>query len=335
MHTVTVARHAMATRFEMVLHGGNEVSLRAAAEEALDEIERLDARLSLYNPASEISHINARAAAGPVRVEPTLFRLLQRAQRLSRETDGAFDFTVAPLTRCWGFMRGSGQLPDPADVAEAREKVGPHLVAFDERDFTIRFAREGVMLDLGSIGKGYALERAGELLQEAGITSALLHGGTSTVCAIGPPPEAEAWKVAIPHPDFAGQTILPDTGRLTEPHETEKLLAIVPLKDEALSVSAVWGKSFEANGRIYGHVIDPRKGEPVDGAVLAAVVLPSATESDALSTALLIEGAAGHERIYGLRAGMRTLVVSRGGEAGRFRVESKGIPLADAPLPGR
>ena len=335
MHTVTVARHAMATRFEIVLHGRNEVSLRAAAEEALDEIERLDARLSLYNPASEISHINARAAGGPVRVEPTLFRLLQRAQRLSRETDGAFDITVAPLMRCWGFTRGSGQLPDPADVAGARDKVGPHLVTLDERDFTIRFAREGVMLDLGSIGKGYALERAGELLKEAGVTSALLHGGTSTVCAIGAPPDADTWKVAVPHPDFAGETIAPGAGRLAEAPGTGKLLAVVPLKDAGMSVSAVWGKSFEANGRIYGHVIDPRKGEPVEGAVLAAVVLSSATETDALSTALLIDGPAGHERIAGLRAGMRTLVVSRGGEAGRLRVESKGIPLAAAPLPGR
>src|SRR6267378_1643361 len=183
MHTVAVARHAMATRFEIVLCGENEVSLRAAAEEALDEIERLDTQLSLYNPTSEISHINARASHGPVRVEPTLFRLLQHAQRLSRETDGAFDITVAPLMRCWGFMRGAGQLPAPEAVGEARQKVGMHNVILNEKDFTVRFAREGVMLDLGSIGKGYALERAAELLVETGVTSAILHGGTSTVHA--------------------------------------------------------------------------------------------------------------------------------------------------------
>src|SRR2546429_569808 len=209
MCTVAVARHAMATRFEIVLHGRNEVSLRAAAERGLDEIERRDARISVYNPASEISHINARAAGGPVRVEPTLFRLLQRAQRLSRETDGAFDITVTPLMRCWGFTRGSGQLPDPADVAGARDKVGPHLVTLDERDFTIRFAREGVMLDLGSIGKGYALERAGELLREAGVSSAFLHGGTSTVCVLGAPPDARAWRGGLPEADFGERILAP------------------------------------------------------------------------------------------------------------------------------
>jgi thiamine biosynthesis lipoprotein len=99
----------MATRFEIVLHGENEVRLRAAAEEALDEIERLEAQLNLYQPTSEISHINARAAFELVRVEPSLFRLLQHARRLSQETEGAFDITVAPLMRCWGFMRGTGR----------------------------------------------------------------------------------------------------------------------------------------------------------------------------------------------------------------------------------
>ena len=330
MHAVAVARHAMATRFEIILHGENAVSLRAAAEEALDEIERLDGQLSLYNPASDISHINARAARGPVRVEPALFHLLQRAKQLNRETGGAFDITIAPLMRCWGFMRGTGKLPKPTDLAEARAKVGMRLVELNEGDFTVRFVRQGVMLDLGSIGKGYALERAAGLLKDAGVTSGLLHGGTSTVCAIGAPPDAEAWKVAVPHPDFGGQTSLLGVGNLGDPAEAGKLLAVVPLKEVAMSVSAVWGKSFEVDGRLYGHVIDPRKGEPVDGAVLTAVVLPSATETDALSTALLVDGVSGHERVARLRAGARTLVVGRGDKSGQFRVDNRGISLAGA-----
>src|SRR5438477_13111440 len=102
MATVTLARHAMATRFEIVLVGDNAVSLRAAGEEALDEIERLEARLSLYRPTSEIAHLNARAAREPVRVTPGLFALLQHARQLHQESGGAFDITVAPLVRCWG-----------------------------------------------------------------------------------------------------------------------------------------------------------------------------------------------------------------------------------------
>ena len=327
MQTVAVARHAMATRFEILLNGDDKTSLRAAAEEALDEIERLDAQLSIYNPASELSYLNACAARGPARVEPNLFRLLQRALALSRASGGAFDVTIAPLMRCWGFMRGTGQLPDPDELREARRKVGAGLVILDERDFTIRFAREGVMLDLGAIGKGYALERAAERLREAGVTSAFLHGGTSTVCAIGAPPDAPAWKVALPQPDFGEQTRALGATRLVHAPDPGKFLAVVALKDEAMSVSAVWGKAFESGGRVYGHVIDPRRGEPVDGAALAAVVLRSATETDALSTALLIEGSAGHDRIAALRPGMRTLVVPGGGASGEPAVVSRGIEL--------
>ena len=159
LQTVALARHAMATRFEILLHGHDPVALRAAGEEALDEIERLEAQLSLYRPTSEIAHLNARAANGPVRVSPDLFRLLQHAQRLYEETAGAFDITIAPLMRCWGFMGDNGRLPDADELAEARARTGMGLVELRSADFTVRYAHAGVMLDLGAIGKGHAIER--------------------------------------------------------------------------------------------------------------------------------------------------------------------------------
>lgn len=312
--TVALARHAMATRFEIVLHGADPSRLRAAGEEALDEVDRLDARLSLFRNTSEIAHLNAQAAREPVRVTTELFRLLQLAQQLSRESGGAFDITIAPLMRCWKFMGDTGALPDTAGLAEARAKVGMHLVELNTEDFSVRFLREGVMLDLGAIGKGYALERAVMVLREAGVASALLHGGTSTICALGCPPDADAWNVAVEYPS-------------ERPEDTPKLLAVVSLKDEALSVSAVWGKSFQACGRTYGHVLDPRTGEPAANALLAAVVLPSATETDALSTALLTLGVAGHDSVARLRPGMRTLLLGRSPETNQNWVETRGLAV--------
>src|SRR5579863_5705402 len=103
MQPVALARNAMATRFEIVLHGEDPVRLRAAGEEALDEIGRIEGQLSLFRPSSEIARVNAGAAHGPVKVSPPVFRLLQHAARLSHETGGAFDVTIAPLMRCWGF----------------------------------------------------------------------------------------------------------------------------------------------------------------------------------------------------------------------------------------
>lgn len=315
MPTVAVARNAMATRFEIVMHGGDPVSLRAAGDEALDEIDRLEAQLSLYRPGSEIARVNAHAAGRPVKVSPRVFKLLRTAGKLQRETAGAFDISIAPLVRCWGFMGNTCKMPDEQALAEARAAVGMEFVEFDEDEFTVRFKRPGMMLDLGAIGKGYALERAAELLREAGITSALLHGGTSTVCAIGRPPHSNHWKVAVEYPP-----------RQT-PADRPEFLAAVELRDEAMSVSAVWGRAFEVGGKILGHVMDPRTGRPVMGAMLSAVALPSATETDALSTALLVAGAEGHDRIASLRPGMRTLVISPGAGGSGIQVTSRGIPV--------
>ncbi len=309
MNPVRLAVNAMATRFELVLPGGDSTRLRGAGEEALREIERLEAQLSLYRPASEIARVNASAAREPVRVSPSVFELLQLAQRLQRESGGAFDITVAPLVRCWGFMHGSGRMPRADEIEDARAASGMPHVLLDANNYSVRFDREGVMVDLGAIGKGCAVDCAVELLREAGVTCALLHGGTSTVYGIGSPPGADGWKIAIPR----------------RQNQTEGA-ATVTLRDAALSVSAVWGKSFEADGRKFGHVIDPRTGWPVNNAIQAAVVLPSATETDALSTALLVLGPNGHEAIQNLRPGMKTMVM--GPEEENFGFKSSGIEFS-------
>jgi thiamine biosynthesis lipoprotein len=345
MAIVRLARHAMATRFEIVLLGDDPVSLRAAGEEAFDEIERLESQLSLYRPTSEIAHLNARAAYEPVRVTPATFGLLQHAQKLTQETKGAFDITIAPLVRCWGFMGGSGRLPGTEDLAAARAKVGMHLVHLDRDSFRVKFEREGVMLDLGAIGKGYAIEQAVELLREAGVSSAFIHGGTSTLYGLGHPPGADSWKVEIVDPrkpeqanprlitsdlGAAGQAASDSTAVPSSRSEVSGPFATIGLCDASLSVSAVWGKSFTARGRTFGHIIDPRSGEPANRAVLAAVALPSATETDALSTALLTLGPQEHGDIAKLRPGMRTLVA--GGTEGGLCVKAQGLEPRDTVM---
>src|ERR1017187_2569465 len=160
---VRLSLAAMATRFELVLYGDVAIRLRAAGEEALGEIERLDAQLSFYRPDSEICWINSRAASAPVRVEPRLFRLLQRCADWHALTEGAFDLTVA----------------------SARSAVGMRYVVLDEESCSVRFRRPGVAIDLGGYGKGYAIERAVRILEEHGVTSAYLHGGASSAAAIG------------------------------------------------------------------------------------------------------------------------------------------------------
>lgn len=274
---VKLARHAMATRFEVALHGKDESALRAAGEESLAEIERVERMLSLYRESSEVANVNARAAAEPVRVSFELFQLLKEARRLSAATDGAFDLTIAPLVKCWGFMRGDGEAPSDEAIAQARRRVGWQLLELDEASRSVRFGREGMMLDFGAFGKGYALDRAAEILRESGVASALIHGGTSTVIGIGAGP----WRIAVE---------AEPRGAFSEEGTKPVVVAVAELRDEALSVSAVWGKSFASQGKSFGHILDARTGRPSESAELAAVICQSAAESDALSTALLVDG---------------------------------------------
>lgn len=318
MITLRLARHAMNTRFELVLHGASAPALRAAGEEALDEIQRLEDRLSLFRPTSEIARLNRHAADGPVKLSPPVFALLRQAQQLAAVTDGAFDPTIGPLMRAWGFHGARGRLPDPAALAAAQACVGMSHVHLDETDFTARFTRAGVTLDLGAIGKGYAIDCAVERLREAGVTSAFLHGGTSSCHGLGGTPEGRPWTTGVFEPATAGAT----------GGETETLLAEVPLRDESLGVSAVWGKAFHAGGQRFGHVLDPRAGEPVQRAALAAVALPSATESDALSTALLVLGESGLETLAQLRPGLRALVLVPSENTETHRCVARGMELA-------
>lgn len=310
-----LARDAMATRFELVLHGLEAGRLRAAGEEALDEVERLERWLSLFRPESDIAQVNARAHREAVRVSYEVFQLLEHARRLWKETDGAFDPTIGPLMRCWGLLDGVGQVPDEERLAAARARTGMQRVRLDAEQQSVRFERAGMMLDLGAIGKGYAVEKAVELLREAGVAHALIHGGTSTIQALGCQPDGTPWKVALEIP-AQERTRLPELAE-------GRPLGVVELRDESLSVSGVWGgKSFAQGGRSYGHLIDPRTGHPAEAAVFSAVVLSSATESDALSTALLVAGLAGHARIAALRPGMWTLVARE--EAGRLQIAEHG-----------
>jgi thiamine biosynthesis lipoprotein len=281
-----LGRVAMGSQFEVIVRGERSDwhDLVAAAAEALDEAERLEQQLSHYVPTSDICDLNARAGGEPVRVEPHLFRLLQRAEALSRDTEGAFDITAGPLVQCWGFFRGEGRIPDPRELGNALNLVGMKNVELDEESQTVRFRREGVQLHLGAIGKGYAVERAGQVLRGLGVPGALVHGGYSSIEAVGLGPGDEPWQVG-----------------LKDPLRDRERLAAVGLENCALSTSGSTGDFFLVDGRRLCHILDPRTGWPVEGMLSASVIAPSGTESDALATAVFILGPEGARRCLATR----------------------------------
>ena len=307
---VRLACWAMNTRFEVALCGEDEAHLTPAGEEALREIQLLDQQLSFFRSDSDIRALNVYAATAPMPAEPRLFGLLKRAIAISEAMEGAFDPTTAPLLRCWGLAGEGGRLPSEGELRSALDAVGVGHLQLDEERFTIAFDREGVMLDLGAIGKGYALERAAAILREHEVAGALIHAGTSSVYGLGAPPGAGAWRIGIRHP--------------TRPDEQ---LTTVGLRDRALGVSAPHGRFFVHDGERYGHVIDPRTGQPVRGALLAAVAMDSPTDADALSTALLVLGEPGLRTVAACCPGAQALVVL---EAGSAEPQTTSIEWEDA-----
>lgn len=270
------SHNAMATEYTVVAYGSSREYLAAVVDEVFEEIDRLDAQMSNYKPESELSRVNRDAARQSVVVEPGLFRLIQGAVHYSEETDGAFDVTVGPLMKAWGFFRGQGRLPTKAEIAQVLKHVGYRHVMLDPASRTVRFDEDGIELDLGGIAKGYAVDRAVEILRENGVTRALVSSGTSSIYALGSPPGARAWRVTV-----------------RDPYNAKKVGSVILLRNHSVSTSANYERFFNLGGKTYGHIMDPHTGMPVEGLVSAAVLAPSTCQSDALTKPLFILGVNG------------------------------------------
>jgi FAD:protein FMN transferase len=267
---------AMGGLYSIVVYGPDRTKLEAAMNGAFEEIQRLDQLLSNYKPSSEWSEVNRHASVRPVPVSVELFRLLEACLDYSRRSEGAFDITVGPLMKVWGFYKGSGRLPHRAEVRTALTHIGSQHIALDATHHTVRFLRPGLDMDPGGIGKGYAVDRVAAVLREAGITSGFISAATSTVYGIGTPPgDSRGWEVRIIHPKDRNQTV-----------------ALVHLKDESLSTSGNYEKFFVAGGRMYSHIMNPRDGYPAQGMLQVSVVAPRAIDSEAWTKPIYINGSA-------------------------------------------
>jgi thiamine biosynthesis lipoprotein len=266
-----VNRTAMACRFEVTLPASEEKGV-VVATEALDEIDRLESQLTVFRPDSEVSFINRQAAIAAVKVEPALFDLLGLCQQLYAETGGAFDITSGPLSRCWGFLKREGRVPREEEIALARSVVGSDKLTFDPERKTVRYSQPGVEINLGSIGKGYALDQVATRLR-ARIPTALLNAGASSMRAIGSGQGDEGWVVGLRHP-----------------RSKFRRLGMLRLHDCALSTSGSEEQFFTVAGRRFGHILDPRNGWPADSVTSVTVVASSGAVSDALATAFFVGG---------------------------------------------
>lgn len=324
MRMIRSARNLMATRFELVVFGQELRLLREAAEEAFDEIERLDAQLNAHHPGSEISQINAHAFRRTVRVETGLFKLLLSAKQLSDETQRAFDISIAPLMQFWGFYENNWGIPNQPELESVLKRVGMDGIELNEKEATIQFTRPGMQLDLGAIGKGYAIDQAAKILRDSGIQSAIIQGGCSSILTIGHPPGAPYWRLAIVN-DTAGHKMIHEPKPVCSQPSIKSLQLEIQLCNESLSVSSIWGKYYRRNGQWITHLINPQDGMPIVDNQLAAVILPNTMETDALSTALLVTGQSGWRRMTKIRKNIRCLLITTKGVK-RHHIDPNGYP---------
>ena len=301
LHTLVIGRDAMACRFELVFNAGEVPDATELAVEALDLVDEIESRITIYRDTSELARINAaaRPEGWPSRgqpfewqpVAPDLFELLLHARDLHERTAGGFDIAAGALVRTWGFLERQGRTPSPEQLAAARQSAGMRWVEFDRQGTRLRFTRPGVELNLGAIGKGWAIDRVIDRLRQAGAASVLVHGGSSSVKAIGiqgpDVPGRSGWRVGLRPPLRPGRR-----------------LATITLENQALGTSGSGTQFFVDRGRKLGHILDPRSGVPAEGVLSATVVTPSAADADALATALYVLGPAGMERIVASGKGL-------------------------------
>ena len=264
-------KYIMGTVFEIAAYDQSSEHATHAIEKAFEQIVRLDDLMSNYKPDSALSNLNRSAHFHSERVPPDLYRVIDEALRFSKLSDGKFDISIASLVNLWkAALRGEGT-PSQARQEEARSCVGYEKVELTPPD-KINFRSPCLRLDLGAIGKGYAVDRAAEVLSSMGIQNALINAGGSTIFAMGSPPDQAAWLVHLRDP-------------------SNKIDPQVMLKDASVSTSEQTAPSFLANDA-HGHIIDPETGMPLKTAFAVSAVSTTATVSDALSTTLLLLGPA-------------------------------------------
>jgi FAD:protein FMN transferase len=285
----------MGTIFTIDLNVIDQATAEQDMNLAFEEIDRLEALLSNYRPSSELSRISREAGSASVITDPETFHFLERSLYWSRVSKGAFDITVGPLLRAWGFFFHQGRVPSQAELNAVRNKIGWQHIELDPQTRTVSFTNHQAMeLDPGSIGKGFAVDSVVKILRHQGVTSAFISAGGSTLYAIGAIPGTAGWPVDIPDPTHPGKTA-----------------ATMLLKDTSLSTGACTEKFFIKNGHRYCHIFDPRTMRPVEGMLQTTVINPSATDSDALSTVVFVLDPAASRRLLASMPGTQALIFNR------------------------
>jgi thiamine biosynthesis lipoprotein len=285
-------RYLMGTSVQVQAIGGDEAARRAAIDEAFAAMAEVDRLMSNYRSDSELSHVNREAARGPVVVSDPMLRVLEAAQRVSADSNGAFDVTVGPLVRLWGFRDRTPHIPTSAELVAVRPLIGYRNLLIDDGQHTVRFAHAGMEIDLGGIAKGFAVELAAGALRTHRLNGFIDAGGNQYV--VGTPPGKPAWTIGIKDPDAA-----------------DRLMGVIDVAGGSVSTSADYANFLVAAGRTYGHLLDPRTLQPSTASLSATIISDDGTLADAMSKAAFLLGPADGIALIDATPGMAGVIAYR------------------------
>ena len=269
----------MGTFARVVAVAADSNTAKRCAEAAFAEIEKVEKRMSYHKSDSEISELNRDGFRRAVKVSKSTYEVLQRSIEFSELSCGAFDVTVGPLVDLWHSAQDTNSLPTDADLLQASSKVGYDKLILDANETSVRFAVEGMRVDLGGIAKGYALDKAVEAMQKGRAVGGMVDIGGEIRCFGSPPAGQNIWRIGLQDPAVAKDAM-----------NTGKPLLILRLTDAAVATSGDYRRFVTIGGKRYSHIVDPKNGHSSESLASVTVICPSATDADALSTAVTVMG---------------------------------------------
>jgi len=262
----------MGSRFDITVVADDSVMADHYINLAIDEITRIENLISSWDSTSQTSEINRNAGIKPVKVDFELFQLIGRALAISRLTDGAFDISYASMDKIWKFDGSMTSMPSDKEIETSVAKVGFQNIVLNMADTTVYLKLPGMKIGFGAIGKGYAADKAKELLMAEGVVAGIINA-SGDMNTWGRQPNDNEWKVAI-----------------TNPLNKKKVFALLPITNGAVVTSGDYEKYVTFGGKRYSHIIDPRTGMPATGIISATVFAPKAELADALATSVFVMG---------------------------------------------
>ena len=301
------SQNAMGCQFQVLCTIDDQQWLADVVLDGFAMIQSLEQALTVYQPTSQVCRINQAAGGDGVQVDQQVFELIETSCELSALTGGAFDVTMGPLTKLWGFHHRQGALPGQHDVAQTLDIVGFQHIRLDKDNRAIGLDRTNMEINLGGIGKGYALDCLCRFIEKAEVKNFLIHGGQSSIVARGTRhhDEPSDWTVGISHP-----------------LQPRRRLAEIKITNQAIGTSGSGRQSFVHQGKRYGHIIDPRTGWPADHLVSATVVAPTATKADALATAIFVLGRQGAESLCQRDPSLGVVVIAESPSPGQLEIDT-------------